>query len=151
MVRIWGEKVVPRLQANPYLMLTFAGWKQVDAAALRMGIEANDERRLIGAVEAALYMRLDQKHTFTDVNSVVDAVRCLLKKPRPIACQAIEKALQDHAVVKDCGGLQPVGAAVMERFLANRIRILRSSLPSNLFRASASDEDIRFVLSIRAR
>ena len=147
MVRIWGEGVVPVSRQIHTSCSAFSGWKQVDAAALRMGIQANDERRLIGAVEAALYMRLDQKHTFTDVNSVVDAVHCLLKAPRPVARQAVEKALQDHAVVGDGGGLQPVGAAVMERFLANRIRILRSSLPSNLFRASASDEDIRFVLS----
>jgi len=51
------------LQQNPYFLLAFAGWTKVDSAALKLGVALDDDRRLVGAVEAALYERLQHAHT----------------------------------------------------------------------------------------
>ncbi|MDT7953872.1 MAG: helix-hairpin-helix domain-containing protein, partial [Acetobacteraceae bacterium] len=50
-VRFWGRDALARLRANPYVLMALAGWSQVDAAARRLGIEREDERRQVAAVE----------------------------------------------------------------------------------------------------
>jgi exodeoxyribonuclease V alpha subunit len=147
-VGVWGDRSIERLRANPYLMLTFAGWELVDAAAAGIGVKRDDERRLIGAVEAVVYRRLEQKHTVTRRELVLQTVRHLLRAPAPLAQRAVEAAIADRAVLAEPAGLQPVGAAVMERFVADRIGSLRRrSKPSTLFRGSVSDKDVREALS----
>lgn len=147
LVRLWGDATIARLKSNPYLMLTFAGWARVDAAALRMGVPSDDERRLVGAVEAAVYRRLDEKHTFTKLDDIIDAICRLLGIPVRVALRTVETAIAHHAVSVDPGGIQPTGAAVMERFLANRIRNLRTAPPGNLLRAAASENEIDRMLA----
>jgi exodeoxyribonuclease V alpha subunit len=64
-IRVWGAQGAAKLRANPYVMLTFANWRPVDDAARRVGVPIDDPRRLIGATEAALYDRLEERHTAT--------------------------------------------------------------------------------------
>ncbi len=124
-VRVWGRSGAAKLKANPYVMLTFANWRQVDHAARRIGIPADDTRRLIGAVEGALYARLEQKHTAVPGPALSAAVASLLgSRLATLSSKAVALAVADGAAVSvPCPALlQPAGAAVMERYVEDRLR-----------------------------
>jgi exodeoxyribonuclease V alpha subunit len=124
-VRVWGRSGAAKLKANPYVMLTFASWRQVDDAARRVGIPPDDTRRLIGAVEGALYTRLEQKHTAVPRPVLDNAVASLLgSRLATLSSKAVEFGVADGAAVSaPCPALlQPAGAAVMERYVEDRIR-----------------------------
>ena len=113
----WGEEAVAKVRDNPYRLLTVCAWRQVDALAHALGLAPDDRRRWVGAVEAALYDRLDQKHTVTSRLVLERLVARLLGVSPALAVKAIEEAIADRAAVLAEGGLQPAGAAYMERFI----------------------------------
>src|SRR4051812_24597645 len=100
--------------------MALAPWPQVDAAARRLGVGPGDGRRMIAAVEAVLYQRLDRSHTWTGAADLEGATARLLSLPRAGARDAIKLAEADGAAVSIAGGYQPVGAHVMEKFVADR-------------------------------
>lgn len=124
--RAWGDSALEMLKRNPYFLLAFASWSRVDNAALKLGIALDDERRLVGAVEAALYGRLQQGHTLADYDTLVQLVGRMVG--RPSAARAIELAVAEGAV---CGGreagYQAFGAAALETGIADRIRAMLAS------------------------
>lgn len=123
--RIWGEQVITMLQLNPYHLLAFASWTQTDAAAAKLGVAPGDSRRLVGAVEAALYGRLQEAHTVTSATQLKRRIAKLLNTGlNSEQCQAaIDLAYQEGAIVGDaCTGYQPVGAAALEVRIAERMR-----------------------------
>jgi exodeoxyribonuclease V alpha subunit len=91
-VEFWGDEAVAKLRDNPYRLLTVCPWTRVDRGARLLGIAADDERRLVGAVEAALYDRLDQKHTATSRCELVRRVMRLLAAPLHLAERALAAA-----------------------------------------------------------
>jgi exodeoxyribonuclease V alpha subunit len=118
--RAWGEHALPTLRANPYLMLAFSGWKRVDAAAQKLGVERDDTRRLVGAVESCLYDRLAQAHTVTQYDQLHQLVAARIGAT--LAEQAIESAVDELAVTGSREhGYQPVGAAALERGIEKRL------------------------------
>lgn len=121
--RIWGSQTLEMLDLNPYYMLAFASWKVTDAAAGKLGIAKSDERRLVGAVEAALYERLQNAHTLTPASKLIARVAELLARDEFTASSAIELALLEGAIVGNPDqGYQTVGAAALESRIAARIR-----------------------------
>jgi exodeoxyribonuclease V alpha subunit len=109
------------LELNPYYLLALAGWRQVDSAAMKLGIARDDERRLVGAVESALYDRLQQSHTLSSHDDLVTAVNRRLKLRQ--ADRAIQLALEEYAIVGSReSGYQTQGAAALERGVTERIR-----------------------------
>lgn len=119
--RVWGDASMEVLERNPYHLLAFANWRAVDAAARIVGIDQDDERRLIGAVEAALYTQLQSGHTVTPESLLTKSVKRLLGNGKHE--RAIELAIAEGAVVGDTkSGYQPVGAAALERQVSSRIR-----------------------------
>jgi exodeoxyribonuclease V alpha subunit len=119
--RAWGAKALDVLDRNPYFMLAFATWRTVDAAARLTGVQPDDPRRLVGAVEAALYKELQAGHTLTDRDTLLSRVRRLLGNGSHE--KALTLALQEGANVGDeAGGYQPVGAAALEARIAERVR-----------------------------
>jgi exodeoxyribonuclease V alpha subunit len=145
-VKVWGSRAIDLLCSNPYLMLTFASWPQVDRAARALGVHSLDPRRLIASVEAILYERLEEKHTHTERSQVLLAVCSLLRVGEATAQDAINQAIGDRAIVADANGLQPLGAAVMESYIAGRITELRALAPLTLFRAALGAERLEFML-----
>lgn len=113
-------RVVWHLEDDPYRMLAFAPWRRVDAAARRMGVPANDPRRLAGAVEAVLARRIAKAHTWMSERDLVAAVARLLGDSRAVALHAIADAVRHGGVVAHAGGYQPAGCHVMERLVAER-------------------------------
>lgn len=130
--RCWGEDAIEVLSANPYLMLAFAQWRIVDAAAAKLGIARDDARRQVGAVEAALYERLMKAHTLTTHERLRDDVAGRLPTSNPE--QAIAIALEEGAMVGNVvDGYQPLGAAALESGISERLgRMLAGETPTQL-------------------
>jgi exodeoxyribonuclease V alpha subunit len=134
-VRVWSTDATIKLAENPYRMLAFASWEKVDTAARRvLGVAADDERRLIAGVEAACYKRLDDKHTATDHEVILALVRSHLRCDQRLADDAIARAETDGAIVKAVCGWQPLGPAVMERFIADTIGAMLAGFESGQMR-----------------
>ncbi len=109
-----------RLEDDPYRMLAFVGWRTVDAAARRLGVQVNDDRRLVGAVEAALADLHKENDTWINEDRLGSIAAHILNAPRSMGKVAIQKALRVHAVVAHAGGYQAIGPHVMEQFIADR-------------------------------
>lgn len=121
-VELWGDDALAKLQENPYRLLTLCTWKEVDQVAARLGVRPDDPRRQVGAVEAALYERLDDKHTVTPKEALVRHAKTLLGATHREAERALAAAVDDGAAIPCPGGYQPAGAAYAERFIEARIR-----------------------------
>jgi exodeoxyribonuclease V alpha subunit len=118
--RAWGDGAKAMLDHNPYFMLAFASWRSVDAAARLTGIGSDDERRLVGAVEAALYVALQHGHTLTGHDQLEREVRKLLCNES--SARALELAVADGAVLGTVSsGYQAIGAAALEQRISDRI------------------------------
>jgi exodeoxyribonuclease V alpha subunit len=134
---IWLEAPLAKLQENPYRMLAFAAWEKVDRAARSLGVTQDDPRRQVAAVEACLYRRLDAKHTLTPEAVLLQTVCAAMgARSTGVAHAAVDRALCDHAIVATGNGYQPLGAAVMERAVTDRLRELLAGVPGserNLF------------------
>ena len=121
--RVWGDQALQMLERNPYYMLAFTGWARTDAAARKLGIALDDERRLVGAVEAALYIRLQDAHTLTPAALLHQRVATLLGVAGKHAARALDLAQLEGAVVGNhANGYQAIGAAALESHIAERIR-----------------------------
>ncbi len=120
-VAFWNDEAVAKLRNNPYRLLTVCPWAQVDALARRLGLAPDDPRRQVGAVEAAMFDRLDAKHTATRQPMLTSAVARLLHCGPQAAQSAIRQAVADGAALESRAGLQPAGAAHMERYVEDRI------------------------------
>jgi ATP-dependent exoDNAse (exonuclease V), alpha subunit - helicase superfamily I member len=111
----YGVETESKIKENVYRLLAFSSWKKVDACAVALGVEKHDERRLVAAVEAVLYERLDQGHTAIHMDEL--ALRLtgligsadLLRKALPLAAKASAVvALTDSCMI------QAIGPALME-------------------------------------
>lgn len=123
--RVWGSQVIEMLRLNPYYMLAFASWRVTDSAAGKLGVLQDDERRLVGAVEAALYERLQNAHTLTSARKLTERVSKLLTADSNTSSAAINQALLESAIVGNAAqGYQPVGAAALESRIAERVRAM---------------------------
>ena len=120
-IQFWGAGAVGVLRDNPYVMMAIASWDRVDAAARRLGFGGNDPRRLVAAVEAVAYRRLDRSHTWTPAAELESATGRLLNVGIRSASAAVQAAVTEGAVIQVGTGYQPVGAHVMERFVADRV------------------------------
>jgi exodeoxyribonuclease V alpha subunit len=135
--KIWPEETVAKLRRNPYRMLAFANWEKVDRMARSLGVAQDDPRRQIAAVEACLYRRLDAKHTWTPKVVLLDGVcGAVGTRSAGVAHAAVDQAVREHAIVAAGDGYQPLGAAVMEKAIANYLRELLAGISGperNLF------------------
>nr|WP_254452743.1 AAA family ATPase [Roseicella sp. DB1501] len=153
-IAVWGKEGAAKLRANPYVMLTFADWPKVDAAAYRVGIDAADPRRLVGAVEADLYARLEQKDAAVRREVLVASVCCRLGRGPALAERAVDLAIIEGGAVLAPGGclLQPAGAAVMERYVEDRIRDMQlQSRQGGLFDVSIRGAQVDAEISASER
>lgn len=119
-LRYWPKDAVSKLKENPYRLLALTDWPTIDRLALSLGMDVDDERRLIAAAEASVYSRLDNsKDTLVENESLIESIRKLLRcsgnaTPR----RATELAGKDNTLVGDAeSGFQAFGCVVMERYL----------------------------------
>jgi exodeoxyribonuclease V alpha subunit len=121
-IDFWGNEAVSKLRENPYRLLTICSWTQVDRFASLLGFPQDDLRRLVGAVETALYDRLDEKHTATPQEEVIRRVKRLLGASPETAARALAAAVDEGAALPSPAGYQPAGAAYIERYIESRFR-----------------------------
>ena len=142
-VRLWGAEAAAKLREQPYAMMALTDWPVVDAAGRKMGIALDDPRRLVAAVEAVLYARLDQHHTWIGERDLVAAVGRLLKCPPTQAEEAVSAAVAQRAAIPIAGGYQAAGAHMMERYVADRIRQMLAEPPmGDLIAREVSDAEL---------
>jgi exodeoxyribonuclease V alpha subunit len=121
--RVWGAKVLQVLNDSPYQLLAFASWPVVDAAAKKLGVDLDDDRRLVGAVEACLYHRLLSGHTATPRDALGDRLALLLG--RRLVGRSLDLAISEGAASQtDDGRFQPFGAWALEQGIARRVRAM---------------------------
>ena len=128
-VRLWGADGAARIRQHPYALMALASWPAVDAAARRLGVAENAPARLVAAVEAVRYARLQQQHTWTSHEDVLAALAKLLGDPPEVTESALRHAAVAGAAIPLGDGWQPAGAAMMERFVMERIRLMASGPP----------------------
>ncbi|MCI0559899.1 MAG: ATP-dependent RecD-like DNA helicase [Nitrososphaera sp.] len=112
--RLWPENAIAKIQENPYRMLALTSWEKADRLARSMGIALDDPRRITAAAEAALYRRLDAKHTLSPPHELGGIVSRLLYPAVIKPTEAIELAITHKAIAKLGDAFQPCGAAIME-------------------------------------
>jgi exodeoxyribonuclease V alpha subunit len=126
-LRYWGAGAVEKLRENPYRLLILTSWENADRVAKNIGIDPLSPLRLVAATEAWSYRRLDKhKDTKTTEQNLKGGIRRLIGRvDEEVTEKAIKLAVQEKAVVGDpASGYQPVGCALMERYLAERFRAM---------------------------
>ncbi len=149
--KIWRGDALTKLKENPYRMLAFAGWEKVDQMARALGVTHDDPRRQVAAVEACLYKRLDTKHTLTPYEMLLDSLSNVMGMcSTGVACAAVDRALDEHAIIATGDGYQPLGAAVMEKTIMNYLHELLAGAPGperNLFSRNLSEIIVEAIAS----
>jgi exodeoxyribonuclease V alpha subunit len=123
----WPMDAINKIKDNPYRLLALTDWEAVDRLARSLGIGEHDERRLIAAVEACVYQRLDTaRDTLCNEETLRRGINNLLKCfDAQLIRKAINLALNDRAIVGDTQtGYQPFGCAVMEGYLMTRFEAM---------------------------
>lgn len=121
----YGEQAKEKIEANPYVLLSFtAGWKEVDAAARqKFGVAEDDLRRMEAAIEESLYRAMDQGHTCLPPAELKARLRSLLGSN---ALMKKALALSDETPMYRRVGefYQGEGSYEIESFIAARLHEL---------------------------
>jgi exodeoxyribonuclease V alpha subunit len=142
-VGLWGAEAASRLRADPWLMMALADFELVDTAARRLGLPLDADERSVAAVEAVLYRRLDENHTWTRKDEVEQRAGQLLRCRPAEAAGAVSKAVAAGAAFELGAGLQPAGAAMMETFVAEAVvELLARHGSEDLIAREVDDQDL---------
>jgi exodeoxyribonuclease V alpha subunit len=130
-VNFYGKESESKMNDDPYRLLAFgAKWKDVDALAQRVfGVMPDDERRLVGAVEAILAKQFKGKHTATPVYIIKKDLAMYLRvdgdkeRTAQLVNRALEVGNSNGAFVKTQDGklYHRLGTLLMEKLVADRI------------------------------
>jgi exodeoxyribonuclease V alpha subunit len=123
----WPEDPLGKIRENPYRLLAITDWSTADRVAGSLGVDADDERRLIAAAETAVYDRLDTaKNTLIESDELKENVGPLLGcLGEGTPAKAVELAINNSALVGDTErGYQSLGCALMEQYLMRRFKAI---------------------------
>lgn len=124
-IRIWGERVVEHLEKDPYLLILFLSWKDVDLLGKRLGIASDDARRLVGAVESTTYDRHDHAHTLTPRKTLTNLIKYRISCDTDLAERAIRIAIEEKVLVGNAtDGYQHIGVERLERSIRQRLQAI---------------------------
>lgn len=106
LVEVYGGQTIDRLNDNPYRLLAFVSFKKCDAIASRLGIAADDPRRMAAIVQHVLYQELEQGHTFSRLESLkAEASKFLVSGGTPDSALAAAMAAKVVIVSDDKASL----------------------------------------------
>lgn len=140
-LRFFGSETADKLEEDPYRLLSFcANWRKTDALArLHFGVSVDDPRRLQAAIEEACYRTFSAGHTSVLSARLMDTLQGILGaqtnnfKWRSLVPTALSQGLSNGSFVVGLHGVQPLGALVMEREVAEAVACrLASKLPTLL-------------------
>ena len=148
--KAYGELSMMAIQDNPYF-LTEEGFNapfaQVDAFALELGFDGDDERRVDAGLLYELSYNSTGGHVFVPEPQLVEATAAFLRLPQQTVQAGLERLnAQERIVLDPIASLRAVylpayGRA--ERYLARRLTDMvrgKVSLPANLTKAVADIE-----------
>ncbi len=140
-LQFFGAETAQKLEDDPYRLLSFcATWRQTDALArTHFGVAVDDPRRLQGAIEEACYRVFAAGHTSVLSSKLMDVLQGLLGAQtkafrwRSLIPTALSQGLSNGSFVVGHHGVQPLGAMVMEREVAQAVAYrLRATVPALL-------------------
>jgi exodeoxyribonuclease V alpha subunit len=128
-LQFFGADTAQKLEEDPYRLLSFcATWRQTDSLArTHFGVAIDDPRRLQGAVEEACYRIFDAGHTSTLSSKLMAVLENVLGTQtkafrwRSLIPTALSQGLSNGSFVVGHHGVQPLGAMVMEREVAQAV------------------------------
>ncbi len=140
-LQFFGAETAQKLEEDPYRLLSFcAKWRHPDALArTQFGVELDDPRRLHGAIEEACYRVFAAGHTSVLTSKLMDVLQGVLGSQtqtfrwRSLIQTAVSQGLSNGSFVVGPHGVQPLGAMVMERQVAQAVADrLTASVPALL-------------------
>jgi exodeoxyribonuclease V alpha subunit len=128
-LQFFGPETAQKLEEDPYRLLSFcATWRQTDAlACTHFGVAVDDPRRLQGAIEEACYRVFAAGHTSVLSSKLMDVLQGVLGAQtktfrwRSLIPTALSQGLSNGSFVVGLHGVQPLGAMVMEREVAQAV------------------------------
>lgn len=129
-IDFFGSETMPLIEEDPYRLLSFlASWNTTDRfARTHFGITDDDPRRLLAAIEEALYRLFADGHTAATQQMVIARLSSILGDQtsmfqwRSLATKAIDSGLRNGSYLIDGeGGLHQIGAYVMESTVCQAI------------------------------
>jgi exodeoxyribonuclease V alpha subunit len=128
-LQFFGSDTAEKLEEDPYRLLSFcATWRQTDALArTHFGVAVDDPRRLQGAIEEACYRVFAAGHTSVLSSKLMDVLQGVLGAQtktfrwRSLIPTALSQGLSNGSFVVGLHGVQPLGAMVMERQVAQAV------------------------------
>ena len=137
-LQFFGAETAQKVEEDPYRLLSFcATWRETDALArIHFGMAVDDPRRLQGAIEEACYRVFAAGHTSVLSSKLTDVLQGILGTQtstfrwRSLIPTALSQGLTNGSFVVGRHGVQPLGAMVMEREVAQAVadRVM-SSVP----------------------
>lgn len=128
-LQFFGSETAQKLEEDPYRLLSFcATWRQADALArTHFGVAMDDPRRLQGSIEEACYRVFAAGHTSLLSSKLMDVLQGVLGAQtksfrwRSLIPAALTQGLSNGSFVIGLHGVQPLGAMVMERQVAQAV------------------------------
>ncbi|MBS0339618.1 MAG: AAA family ATPase, partial [Proteobacteria bacterium] len=128
-LQFFGPETAQKVEEDPYRLLSFcATWRQTDTLArTHFNVAVDDPRRLQGAVEEACYRVFAAGHTAALSSRLMDVLQGILGAQtktfqwRSLIPTALAQGLSNGSFVVGLHGLQPLGAMVMERQVAQAV------------------------------
>ena len=139
-VRCFGSKTKERIEADPYLLLSFyttkrtrkfklSAWKKVDEIAQDVfKVARDDERRLHGAIIESMYKHFDDKHTIIDRETLFEKVRARLGSKK-LAEEALNRSYGKNTFLRNDEWFQLRGCYLMEEEAADRLAEIMRTKP----------------------
>lgn len=147
-LQFYGPETTEKLEEDPYRLLSFcANWRKTDALARsHFGVAEDDPRRLQAAVEEACYRTFSAGHTSVLSAQLMDTLQGILGAQtrtfmwRSLVPNALSQGLSNGSFVIGQHGVQPLGAMVMEREVAEAVATRLASQAPALLRKDDIDE-----------
>lgn len=144
----FGSETSHKLEEDPYRLLSFcASWKQTDnLARAHFRVAVDDPRRLQAAIEEACYRIFAAGHTAASSKTLLDVLQSVLGaqtksfKWRTLVPEALRQGLSNGSFVVEPHGVQPLGAWVMERQIAQAVAARLTSAAASLLGDDELDE-----------
>lgn len=140
-LQFFGPDTAQKLEEDPYRLLSFcATWRQADALArTQFGVAVDDPRRLQGAIEEACYRVFAAGHTSVLSSKLMDVLQGIFGTQtqtfrwRNLIPAALSQGLSNGSFLVGPHGVQPLGAMVMEREVAQAVAgRLKGTVPALL-------------------
>ena len=113
--QVWGAKAKEKIHSNPYRLLAFASWPEVDALGLKRGSEFH-ACRLVASIENCLYEDYEEnKHTYIDADSLFHVTRKLIGCNRAQFDHGLDLAITTDAIISIEDKLQVPAVNLFER------------------------------------